>query len=98
DVSDLDEMRLLASETGGGFYDQNQMGAAIRKVDRLAGHGPDRPAQPISLYADSLGPYAVLAALPFLAWIAGGLLPLTTPLGLRLRRRHRASDAVSNQA
>lgn len=99
DTSDLDELRLLASETGGGFYDQSQLDTAIRKVDRLAGHGPDRPGQPISLYADSLGPYAVLAALPFLAWIAGGLLPLTTPLGLRRRRRrHRVSDAVPNQA
>lgn len=99
DLSDLGEMRLLASETGGGFYEPNQVGAAIQKVTRLAGHGPDRPAQPISVYADSIGPYAVLAALPFLAWLAGGLLPLTTPLGLRKRgRRHRASDAVSNQA
>jgi hypothetical protein len=99
DVSDLGELRLLSSETGGSFYDHSQVDAAIRKVDRLVGHGPDRPAQPISIYADSLGPYAVLAALPFLAWIAGGLLPLVTPLGLRVRRRrHRVSDAVSNQA
>jgi len=99
DLSDLGEMRLLSTETGGGFYNASQLGAAIAKVDRLAGHGRDRPAEPLSLYADSLGPYAVLAALPFLAWLAGGLLPLTTPLGLRARsRRHRASDAVSNQA
>ena len=99
DLSGLGELRLLTSETGGAFYDQSQVGGAIHKVTRLAGHGPDRPAQPIALYADSLGPYAVLAALPFLAWLAGGLLPLTTPLGLRARRRgHRASDAVSNQA
>lgn len=100
DLSDLDELRLLSSETGGAFYEPNQIGAAIGKVDRLAGHGPDRPAQLLSLYANSLAPYAVLAALPFLAWLAGGLLPLTTPLGLRARsrRRHRAGDAVSNQA
>jgi len=99
DLSDLGELRLLASETGGGFYEPGQVGAAIHRVTRLAGHGPDRPAQPISVFATSLGPYAVLAALPFLAWLAGGLLPLTTPLELRKRRRrHRASDAVSNQA
>jgi hypothetical protein len=99
DTADLDELRLLTSETGGNFYEPNQIRAAILKVDRLAGHGPDRPAQLLSLYANSLAPYAVLAALPFLAWLAGGLLPLTTPLGLRARsRRHRASDAVSNQA
>jgi hypothetical protein len=98
-IADLDELRLLTSETGGNFYEPAQVGAAIHKVTRLAGHGPDRPAQRLSLYADSLAPYAVLAALPFLAWLAGGLLPLTTPLGLRARsRRHRASDAVSNQA
>jgi hypothetical protein len=99
DLSDLGELRLLSSETGGGFYGENEVGAAIAKVERLAGHGPDRPAQPLSLYADSLGPYAVLAALPFLAWLAGGLLPMTTPLGVRVRRRrHRPSEAVSNQA
>lgn len=102
DVSDLGEMRLLAQQTGGGFYSQGQLGAAIQEVERLAGHGPDRPAEPLSLYADALGPYAVLAALPFLAWLAGGLLPLTGPLELRVRLRRRstqlASEAVSNQA
>jgi hypothetical protein len=105
DLSDLGELRLLASETGGAFYGQSQVGAAIGKVNRLAGHGPDRPAQRLSLYAYSLGPYAVLAALPFLAWLAGGLLPLTSPLGVpeRLRRRRSARRqrdvvAVSNQA
>ena len=104
DLSDLGELRLLASETGGAFYNPNQVAAAIGKVERLAGHGPDRPAQRLSLYADALGPYAVLAALPFIAWLAGGLLPLTTPLGLRLRlrrrsrRRQRDVVAVSNHA
>jgi len=103
DVSDLGEVRLLAGETGGGFYDQRSISQAIDKVDRLAGHGPDRPAVPLSLYADSLGPYALLAALPFLAWLAGALLPLTAPLERRTRRRRRkrlqrASEAASNQA
>ena len=101
DTSDLGELRLLATETGGGFYTQTQVSTAIGKVDRLVGHGPDRPGQRLSLYADALGPYAVLAALPFLAWLAGGLLPMTTPLGLRVRlrlRRHRARAAVPNQA
>jgi hypothetical protein len=102
DTSSLSELRLLAAETGGGFYNQSELSAAIEKVDRLAGDGPVRPAQPLSVYANSLGPYAVLAALPFLAWLVGGLLPLSTPLELRSRlrrhRRHRASDAALNQA
>lgn len=102
DVSDLGELRLLAGETGGGFYDQRRVGAAVGKVERLAGHGPDRAAEPLSFYADSLGPYAVLAALPFLAWLAGALLPLSAPLGVRSRGRRRrrpqrASAAASNQ-
>lgn len=103
DLSDLGQVRLLAGETGGAFYDQRNIGAAIDKVERLAGHGPDRPAVPLSLYADSLGPYALLAALPVAAWLAGALLPLSAPLGKRsrLRRRERlqpASEAASNQA
>src|SRR5581483_9139359 len=89
DLSDLGEVRLLAGETGGAFYDQDRIGLAIDRVARLAGHGPDRPAEPLSLYADSLGPYALLAALPFLAWLAGGLLPLSAPLGGQSRRRTR---------
>jgi hypothetical protein len=95
DLSDLGEVRLLAGETGGGFYRAGQLSAAIAKVDRLAGHGPDRPAEPLAFYADSLAPYAVLAALPLLAWLAGGLLPFSAPLGLRTAQRGRA--AVSNQ-
>ena len=104
DLSDLGEVRLLAGETGGGFYDQRSIGKAVDKVEQLAGHGPDRPAVPLSLYADSLGPYVLLAALPFLAWLAGALLPLTAPLASRPRRRRRrerpqrASEAASNQA
>jgi len=103
DLSDLGEVRLLAGETGGGFYDQGRIGEAVDKVDRLAGHGPDRSAEPLSLYADSLGPYAFLAALPFLAWLAGALLPLSAPLEARSRLRHRkrlqrASEGASNQA
>ncbi|HLX32647.1 MAG TPA: hypothetical protein VKR79_07750 [Gaiellaceae bacterium] len=102
DTSDLGALRLLAKETGGGFYDQTRLNAAIAQVKGLVGQGPDRPAEPLSLYADSLGPYLVLAALPILAWLAGGLLPLSAPLELRerLRRRsaHRAREALSNQA
>ena len=95
DLSDLGEVRLLAGETGGAFYRSGQLGAAIARVDRLVGHGPDRPGEPLSFYADSLAPYAVLAALPLLAWLAGGLLPLSAPLGLRIAQRGRA--ALSNQ-
>ncbi|HEY3549980.1 MAG TPA: VWA domain-containing protein [Gaiellaceae bacterium] len=103
DLSDLGEVRLLGGETGGGYYDQRHLGGAIDKVERLAGHGPDRAAEPLALYADSLGPYALLAALPFLAWLAGALLPLSAPLEARSRRRRRkqlqrASEAASNQA
>jgi len=103
DLSDLGEVRLLAGETGGAFYDQRGIGAAIDKVQQLAGRGPDRAAEPLSLYADALGPYALLAALPFLAWLAGALLPLSAPLarssGRRRRERlQRASAAASNQA
>jgi hypothetical protein len=103
DLSDLGEVRLLAGETGGGFYEQDRLGAAIHKVERLAGQGPDRAAEPLSLYADSLGPYALLAALPFLAWLAGSLLPLSAPLEARRRRRRReqlqgAGEAAPNQA
>jgi hypothetical protein len=103
DVSDLGEVRLLAGETGGGFYDQRRIREAVDKVDRLAGQGPDRPAEPLALYAQPLGPYFVLAALPFLAWLAGALLPLTAPLvaraGTRRRSRlRRTSEAASNQA
>jgi len=103
DLSDLGEVRLLAGETGGGFYDQHRLGAVVAKVERLAGQGPDRSAEPLSLYADSLGPYALLAALPFAAWLAGGLLPLSAPLGARRRRRRRkrlqrTGEAASNQA
>ncbi|HEY3463395.1 MAG TPA: hypothetical protein VGK62_08125 [Gaiellaceae bacterium] len=103
DLSDLGQVRLLAGETGGAFYDQRSIGSAVDKVERLAGHGPDRSAEPLSVYADALGPYALLAALPLLAWLAGALLPLTAPLGSRsrLRRRNpvqRASEAASNQA
>jgi hypothetical protein len=103
DLSDLGQVRLLAGETGGGFYDQRGIGEAVDKVERLAGQGPDRPAEPLSLYADALGPYVLLAALPFLAWLAGALLPLSAPLETRSRRRRRerpqrASEAASNQA
>jgi hypothetical protein len=103
DLSDLGEVRLLAGETGGGFYDQRRLGDAIAKVERLAGHGRDRPAEPLALYADSLAPYAALAALPFLAWLAGALLPLTAPLETRFGLRRRkglqpAREAASNQA
>ena len=103
DVSDLGEVRLLAGETGGGFYDQRRLGGAVDKVERLAGHGPDRAAEPLALYADSLGPYALLAAVPLLAWLAGALLPLSAPLEARSRRRRRTqlqrtSEAASNQA
>ena len=103
DLSDLGEVRLLAGETGGGFYDQRRIGGVVTKVDRLAGQGPDRAAEPLSLYADALGPYFLLGALPFLAWLAGALLPLSAPLGTRARRRRRpavqrASEAASNQA
>jgi hypothetical protein len=103
DLSDLGQVRLLAGETGGGFYDARSVGAAIGKIERLAGHGPDRSAEPLSLYAESLGPYVVLAAVPFLAWLAGGLLPLSAPLNGRSRARRRkglqpASEAASNQA
>jgi hypothetical protein len=103
DLSDLGEVRLLAGETGGGFYDQGRIGAAVHKVERLAGQGPDRAAQPLALFADSLGPFALLAALPFLAWLAGSLLPLSAPLEARSRRRRReqpqrTSEAASNQA
>jgi hypothetical protein len=103
DLSDLGEVHLLAAETGGGFYDQSGIGAAVDKVDRLVGNGPDRSAEPLSLYADSLGPYVLLAALPFLAWLAGALLPLSTPVKARLPRRPskslpRTSEAASNQA
>lgn len=95
DVSDLGEVRLLTAQTGGGFYRAGQLGAAIARVNRLVGHGPDRPGEPLSYYADSLAPYAVLAALPLLAWLAGGLLPLSAPLDLRALQRRR--PAVSNQ-
>jgi hypothetical protein len=103
DLSDLGEVRLLAGETGGAFYDQDHLSAAVAKVDRLAGHGPDRPGVPLALYAEPLGPYVVLAALPFLAWLAGSLLPLTAPLAARSGTRRRArprrtSEAASNQA
>jgi hypothetical protein len=103
DLSDLGEVRLLAGETGGAIYDQSRIGAAIAKVARLAGRGPDRAAEPLSLYADSLGTYAVLAALPLIAWLAAALLPLSAPLGTqsRLRRRERPQrtrEAASNQA
>ncbi|HZT84802.1 MAG TPA: VWA domain-containing protein [Gaiellaceae bacterium] len=103
DLSDLGEVRLLAGETGGGFYDQRRLGAATAKVERLAGHGPDRPGEPLSAFADSLAPYAALAALPLLAWLAGALLPLTAPLEVlsgrsRRGRAQRASEAASNQA
>jgi len=103
DLSDLGQVRLLAGETGGAFYEQRSIGAAVDKVERLAGHGPDRSAEPLSVYADALGPYVLLAALPFLAWLAGSLLPLSAPLGSRSRRRRRqglqrASEAASNQA
>jgi len=104
DLSDLGQVRLLAGETGGAFYDQRSIGAAIDRVVRLAGRGPDRSAEPLSVYADALGPYALLAALPLLAWLAGSLLPLSTPLGSRSARRRRrprpqrASEAASNQA
>jgi hypothetical protein len=103
DLSDLGEVHLLAGETGGAFYEQRDIGQAVDKVDRLAGHGPDRSSEPLSLYADSLGPYVLLAALPFLAWLAGALLPLSTPLKARSRLRprarlQRASEAASNQA
>jgi len=103
-LADLGEVRLLAGETGGGFYDSRRLRAAIVRVEHLAGHGPDRPDVPLSLFADALGPYAILAALPFLAWLAGGLLPLTVPLGLRGRLRRRSARAqrevvaLSNQA
>ncbi len=104
-LADLGEVRLLAAETGGGFYESSRLPAAIKKIERLAGHGPDRPGVPLSLYAASFGPYAILGALPFLAWLAGGLLPLTVPLGVRGRLRRRRSvsgqsDAVAltNQA
>jgi hypothetical protein len=103
DLTDLGEVHLLAGETGGGFYDQRGVGEAVDKVNRLAGHGRDRSAEPLSLYADSLGPYVLLATLPFLAWLAGGLLPLSTPLKARSLRRprktlQRTSEAASNQA
>lgn len=103
DLADLGQVRLLAGETGGAFYDQRSVGAAVDKVARLAGHGPDRSAEPLSVYADPLGPYVLLGALPFLAWLAGALLPLSAPLRSRsrLRRRtrlQRASEAASNQA
>jgi hypothetical protein len=103
-ISDIGDVRLLAVETGGGYYTSNRLPAAITRVERLAGHGPDRPGVPLALYANALGPYVILAALPFLAWLAGGLLPLTAPLGVRGRLRRRAArrqrDAValSNQA
>lgn len=98
DLSDLGEVRLLAGETGGGLYGPGRVGAAITRVERLAGHGPDRPGEPLSVYADSLGPYALLAALPFLAWLAAGLLPLSAPLELRERRRRRAAPGFEEQA
>ncbi len=109
DLADLADVRLLARDTGGGFYGQGQVRDAIDGVGRLVGHGPDRPAQPLSLYADPLGQYLVLAALPFLAWLAGALLPFSVPLEVRARRRRpsgrrpteqalqRASTALSNQ-
>ena len=43
-----------------------------RRADAALRLRLDRPAQLLSLYANSLAPYAVLAALPFLAWLAGG--------------------------
>jgi hypothetical protein len=103
DLTDLGQVRLLAGETGGGFYEGSRIGDAVAKVSRLAGQGPDRAAEPLSLYADALGPYAALAALPLLAWLAGGLLPLSAPLRTRSRSRRRkrlqrASEAASNQA
>jgi hypothetical protein len=103
DLTDLGEVHLLAAETGGAFYDQGAIGAAVEKVNRLVGHGRDRSAEPLSLFADSLGPYVLLAALPFLAWLAGALLPLSTPLKARSPRGprkslQRTSEAASNQA
>lgn len=109
DLTDLPEVRLLARDTGGAFYGRGQVRDAIAEVDRLAGHGPDRPAQALSLYADPLGQYLGLAALPFLAWLAGALLPFSLPLGVRARLRRRSarrrpeqllqrgSTALSNQ-
>lgn len=103
-LSDLAEVRLLAGETGGGFFAASRLPAAIGRIERLAGQGRDRPGEPLSLYADSLGPYVLLAALPFLAWLAGGLLPFSAPLETRLRprrrsaRRQREVPALSNQA
>lgn len=94
--ADLADLGLLARDTGGGFYDQGQTRNAIAEVNRLSGRGPDRPAQALSLYSDSLGQYFLLAALPFLAWLAGGLLPFSTPLkrartSPRIRHRSRPS-------
>lgn len=93
DLADLGEMRLLARQTGGGFYEQGRLGDAIGEVDRLAGHGPDRPAETLSLYADPLGQFFALAALPALAWLAGALLPFSEPLGWRPRLPRRSSSA-----
>jgi len=92
-LADIGEVRLLAGETGGGFYESSRLRTAIARVERLAGHGPDIPGVPLSLYAEPFGPYAILAALPFLAWLAGGLLPFTVPLGIRGRRRRRSARA-----
>lgn len=91
DLTDLAEVRLLAKDTSGAFYGQDQLPAAIDEVVGMIGHGPDRPAQPLSLYANPLGQYLVLAALPFLAWLAGALLSFSAPLGVGARfRRHSA--------
>lgn len=98
DLTDLAEVRLLARDTGGAFYGQGQVRAAINEVDRMAGHGPDRQAQPLALYADPLGQYLVLAALPFLAWLAGALLPFSVPLGVRARPRGPSARRRTEQA
>ncbi len=90
-LADIGEVRLLARDTGGAFYSQGQIRNAIDEVNRLSGHGPDRPAQTLSLYSDSLGQYFLLAALPCLAWLASGLLPFSAPLRARARLRRRRS-------
>lgn len=98
ELADLGELHLLARATGGGFYDQSRLGAVIGEVERLAGQGPDRPAETLSLYADSLGPYFVLAALPGLAWLAAMLLPLSAPLERRLHLRRSPAPRPTVQA